>query len=250
MRRILFSLMVIASVVALLSGGTLAYFSDTVESVDNTLGAGTLNLHIADNNEGWYDTQPVTASITSPAGWAPGEQFDADPIRIKNVGSIDAKYLAIDWHDLQGEHELARHIQVVTFKECIPMADGSCLWIDNLGPEQRYHALVGDAQSPLTLRELMESYVVGWPEGTNQPCNTAPYVKVDEFGKCVKATTDGLTGYGYDTVPEGTPAIRAGGEYQMVLGFKLLPETPNAMQGKSLSFDISFMAVQDTSQVP
>jgi len=241
-RKVLASLLVIAVVVALVGAGSWAWFSDTEESVGNTFTAGTLNLQIADNDEGWFDGTPVHASWQSPSGWAPGQTFSAI-VRVKNAGTIDATYLGLDWHNLQGYMAFANVIEVTTLKEYVPGVG----WIDDLAcPGQCYASLVGNGDLVLTLRELMESYIVG---SEPQASNPGGWFQ-DEFGMWVAHLTDGVTGNGYDTVPVGMPAIPAGGTYQMEMGFTFMTSADNTYQGKSCSFDVSFMAAQDLSQLP
>lgn len=243
-RKVLASLLVIAVVAGLVGAGTFAYFSDTEESIDNTFTAGTLKLEMKDNDQGWWDGIPVTASWQSPSNWAPGESFTAE-VQLKNVGSIDATYLGIDWHHLQGYKAFANVIEVTTMKEYVPTVG----WIDDLADPQHYAQLVGNGDNVLTLRELMESYSPAYTPPEPQNTNPGGWYK-DEFDKWVVHLTDAVTGNGYDTVPAGTPAIPPGGTYTLQMGFTFMTSAGNEYQAKTCSFDVSFMAVQDLSQLP
>jgi len=249
-KKMLASLMTIALTVAVVAGGGLyAYFSDTVESQDNVFTAGTLDLQIYGSD--WTDG-PVGATWVSPSNWAPGEAFTAT-VRIKNAGNIDALYLAGDIHNYskngQGDgSSLADVIEVISWEEYIP-GHG---WIDNLEPPpgQNYQGLVGDGSSPLTLTELMQSYHSGEPHGSQSGCEdaTKKTCEQDEFGNWVTCVWDWVSGGGYDVTPG--PAITAGGEYNMRIGFKFMESAGNEYQGDTCQFDIRFMAIQDLSQLP
>ena len=95
MKKILLSVMTLVLVLGLVGAGAFAYFSDVETSQNNAFQAGTLNMQIRDVNESWHDGTPVTASWTTPDGWAPGQEFTTDLISLKNVGSIDAIYIYI-----------------------------------------------------------------------------------------------------------------------------------------------------------
>ena len=88
MKKILISLMAIALVVGLVGAGTVAYFSDTETSTDNTFTAGTLDLNVGGEN-------PNLSPDFTLGPLAPGDSGTIT-YTLNNVGSIDG-YL-----DLQG----------------------------------------------------------------------------------------------------------------------------------------------------
>jgi predicted ribosomally synthesized peptide with SipW-like signal peptide len=227
-KKILASIFVIGMLALAMGYGTYSYFSSTQTSTNNTFTAGILSMGT------------VTRSFSCPSTWAPGDSFTAT-WDIANTGTIDIKYLAVDIHNYDGTADLASVIEVTEFKEWIPGYG----WIDNLADPQHYQQLVGDGVSPLTLKELMQSYVPSFGE----PGWTAGYVK-DEFGGWVKHTSDWITGYGYDIVPVGTPAIKVGGTYELLLTFKFLESAGDSYQGATAHMDITFMGIQDLSQAP
>ncbi|HUU63929.1 MAG TPA: TasA family protein [Dehalococcoidia bacterium] len=219
MKKILISVMVIAVAVAIVAGGTMAYFSDTEKSTGNVMTAGTLNMTIADNNEGWNNGVPVTASWQSPSGWAPGETFTTGVISLRNVGSIPINYLFTTYYNYSYTvADLAKVIEVVEYNEYIPGYG----WIDSMQPTQDLWKLVGDNLQPLTLKELI---LASWVGDTTW--------------------VDYCTGDGYDVVPAGNPAIPVGGTYQIYLVLKFADAAGNSYQGASCSFDIEFEGVQD-----
>jgi spore coat-associated protein N len=88
MKKILGLGMVALLVMALVGGGTWAYFSDTETSSDNVLVAGTLNLGLA-NSSGSNPTGGAsgTWSISTPPGWAPGNTVPGT-LYVKNAGTL------------------------------------------------------------------------------------------------------------------------------------------------------------------
>ena len=215
---ILASILAITLVAVAAGAGTMANFSDTETSTENTFTAGTLNMQIKDSDEEWRDGS-VTASWQSPDGWAPGETFTTGVISLKNTGNIDINYLFTTFYNYAyDDSDLASVIEVVAYKEFIPGFG----WIDSMQPTQDLWAGVGDNIRPLTLRELIDASWVGdttW--------------------------VDYCTGDGYDTVPLGTPAIKVGGTYQLKLTLKFMETAGNEYQGDTCSFDIEFEGVQD-----
>ena len=223
--KILASVFIIGVLGFAMGWGTFSYFSSTKESTDNTFTTGILSM------------SSVTRSFSCPSVWAPGDSFTAT-WDLTNTGNIDIKYLSIDFHNYRhGSADLADVIEVTEFKEWIPGYG----WIDDLGTSQLYQTLVGDGVSPLTLKELMQSYIVD-----TEPLNSGGVI--DEFGNRVNHLTDCITGSGYDTTPG--PAIVVGGTYELKLTFKFMTTADNSYQGAWATIDIAFMGMQDISQAP
>jgi len=252
MKKILISVISLALVVGLLGAGAFAWFSDTEVSEANTFTAGTLDIEIADSDEGFFDGTPVHATWQSPACWMPGEEFDAI-VRIKNTGCSDILYLGADLKNYQKNGQgdgsnLAQVIQVVKFNKWIP---GNGAWYDNLTPsatDPGYASKVVNGDATLTLEELIDSYIPSYGE----PAATNPSTWFqDEKGNWVSHLTDFLHGDGYDgaTVP-GQATIPAGTTYQLELGFKFMDSAGNEYQGDTCQFDIYFYATQDISTLP
>lgn len=79
-------------VMAMVGGGTWAYFSDTESSTGNTLSAGTLDLQVS-TDIGAYGNTPVltyTANLTKPDG-----TNSTGYSKIKNAGTLDASNLKV-----------------------------------------------------------------------------------------------------------------------------------------------------------
>jgi len=83
MKKILFSLSVIAAAAAVITGGTLAYFSDTETSTGNSFAAGTLNLQVG-------SADPMTEHMAF-SSMKPGDAANAAAWLTKNTGSLAGK---------------------------------------------------------------------------------------------------------------------------------------------------------------
>lgn len=81
MKRILVSLMTMALVGALVTGGIYAYFSDTETSTGNTFTAGTLDLEVNSEN-------PWTSTGVTVANMEPGVAATPVDISCENVGTL------------------------------------------------------------------------------------------------------------------------------------------------------------------
>jgi len=80
-RRALGGLATIGAASALAGAGTMAWFSDTEESANNSVTAGTLNLEPAGSSEGG-------SFNISANGLAPGEEMRVGFLDLKNVGNV------------------------------------------------------------------------------------------------------------------------------------------------------------------
>ncbi|MFH1382562.1 MAG: TasA family protein [Chloroflexota bacterium] len=88
MKKILGLGLVAILVMALVGGGTWAYFSDTETTTGNVLVAGTLNLGLS-NSSGGNPTGSTTGTWNVPlSNWAPGDT-KAGTLYVYNGGTID-----------------------------------------------------------------------------------------------------------------------------------------------------------------
>ncbi|WP_435552051.1 TasA family protein [Natrinema sp. CGMCC1.2065] len=90
-RRLLGGLSAIGAVGVASGAGTWAYFSDTEESSGNTIEAGTLDLKVADTDEGFGDGVSGTWTISNAK---PGDSVLAD-LTLQNAGSLEADHVEI-----------------------------------------------------------------------------------------------------------------------------------------------------------
>lgn len=88
MKKILGLGIVAILVMAMVGGGTWAYFSDTEATTDNILVAGTLDLGLA-NTPGTDPTAGTTGTWTvNIDSWAPGDNWSGT-LYVQNSGTID-----------------------------------------------------------------------------------------------------------------------------------------------------------------
>jgi len=249
--------------------GTTAYFSDTVNSNTNNFSSGTLTVDISNDNSTWQDTT-VTTTWQSPSGWAPGQTF-VSTVYLNNTGSVDATYVGTDWHTpgnnaswTSDQLALADKIQVVGMEEYIKGypgpygpsgSDANGGWYNDLA---NWMSVDTNGDAKLSLTELVKAYILGTNEGVAPispgVCPTrvpgGQPMKEDEFGKCVRVTTDNVVGGGYAPDNYAGPALPAGAGHALRMAFKLMETADNTLQGKSLQLDMTFTAVQDASQFP
>lgn len=214
MKRILLSLLVIGAVAALISGGTLAYFSDTATSTTNTFSAGTLVLKISDNNESYGDT--VSASWASPAAWAPGQSV-TEVINFKNEGTIGIHELYADWTNLTDPDGLANAIEVTW------LSDSTDIDTNNIAPFVAVYDRNHDGK--LSLWELVngDAYYVG--------SSPSPY-EASFYG-------------GIGRLPTDPPVVAPnGGVFTVKMTYKFMESAGNEYQGKSCSFDLNVLGSQ------
>ena len=233
---ILASILAIALVAAGVGAGTMAWFSTTAQTTSTyTMNAAEMKM-------------VLTAGPYTFDKLVPGQEFGPIIITIENTGSMDIKYLSGNMVLTSGSVALADKIEIVDWYEYI----SGYGWVDNLGNDfggvaQNYEKLVKDELAPLTLLELAQSYVPG--NGEPKDVNPGTWY-LDQFGKYVKHPDDWITGYGYDQVPSDIPAIKEGGTYYMKLYFRFSDKAGNDLQKTSVSFTITFIGVQDLSQLP
>jgi len=223
---ILASVFVMALVAAGVGAGTMAWFSTAEKTT------GTFTMNAATMSMDMIYAGPYTFS-----NLVPGQTFGPIEIQIKNTGTMNIKYLAGNLI-LDSNQAFADKIEVTSIAEYIPGSPAG--WYESIGGTQQYEKLVKDYNAPLTLLELAKSYYGDEPA----------YVggKTDQFGGTVKSLSDWVTGYGYDIIP--TDAIPVGGTYYMRLSFKFSESAGNDLQGATCTFRISFLGIQDLSQVP
>lgn len=121
MRRILFSLMVIAVVAAMIGGGTLAWFSDTAESESNSFTAGTLSID---------DNLVAQTDAIEFDPMAPGDVTEEFVVTIKNDGSINLGWLG-DWQfagGTDGAVDLKDALYIHSAKMEFLKPDGTDTW--------------------------------------------------------------------------------------------------------------------------
>jgi predicted ribosomally synthesized peptide with SipW-like signal peptide len=133
-RRALGGLATIGAASAVAGAGTMAAFSDTEESENNGVSAGTLNLEPTGSSDG-------SSFNISASDLAPGEQTEVGYLDLQNVGSIDGEldYAITDVTDIEngrndaeieagdnsgGSGELSNFLEFRAFVDRSPNAGG------------------------------------------------------------------------------------------------------------------------------
>jgi spore coat-associated protein N len=83
-------------IIALVSGGTWAFFNDTETSSNNVFSAGSLDLKLSDSNQ--TDLDGVTASFGG-SNLKPGDSVGPSTVTLKNVGSVTASHTDIKFQN-------------------------------------------------------------------------------------------------------------------------------------------------------
>jgi predicted ribosomally synthesized peptide with SipW-like signal peptide len=125
-KRLLLSVLAIFLVIGLVGAGTFAWFQDTETSTGNTFTAGTLDLKVADGNEGFGDGVSATWNMSN---MAPGVAFVGPfSVGLQNSGSVAANHVEISFsHNItdtpgvesdtnpnSAPADLARWIQIIS----------------------------------------------------------------------------------------------------------------------------------------
>lgn len=234
MKKILMSILVIGIVATMFGAGTFAYFTDVEKSTGNTMSAGTLDIEIGDNNEG-YSNNPVTASFNSPANLAPGETFETGPVYLKNVGTMDIGFIwarfcnlvhdegintDAELSDTPARCDISKYIKLVSVSES---NDGGTNYDRTEFDDDLANAFLAywiGRGAPLTEDGVISLYDL---------------VVARNYGSGDYVTSIVLLNY-FDS-PILTPGSVAAFKFE----FQLLEATPNAYQGDTATFEVDFI---------
>ena len=234
MKKILFAVMAVVLCLGLM-GGAFAYFTDVEKSTGNTMSAGTLDLEIADNNEG-YSNNPVTASYSSPANLAPGETFETGPVYLKNVGTMDIGFIwarfcnlvhsegvdtDAELSDTPARCDISKYIKLVSVSES---NDGGASYVKTIFDADLADAFlaywIGRGATTLTEDGVISLYDL---------------VVARNYGSGDYVTS--LVLLNYFSSPILTPGSVAAFKFE----FQLFEATPNAYQGDTATFEVDFI---------
>jgi predicted ribosomally synthesized peptide with SipW-like signal peptide len=227
MKKILFSIIAVVVCVAAM-GSAFAYFTDVETSEANVLGAGTLDIQIADNNQGYRDT-PVSASFTSPADWAPGQEFTTGIVYLKNVGTIDIRWIFARFTNLNES--------AVDFSKKILLKS---IYESNNGGTSFTQSTFDTATANIFL-----NYWIGRGADTKGMTADGSISLKDlyiarEYGSGDYSTSLLLL----NNAPFPNPALPVGSTAAFKFTFQLDPTTNNVFQGATAAFDVFFIANQ------
>lgn len=232
----------LALVLALaLTGAGFAYFTDVETSSGNIAQAGTLDMQIKKEGGGWQNGSPVSEAWISPEGWAPGEEFTTDPIWLRNVGSIDAKWVFLRFASLSCDNgddpepegsgtvcDLSTKIALAKIEEYRTGLGWYCSTeFDEDTANSWLNYWVVTPKGYISLWDLV---YLGNPKGGS--ALTCMYIGPGS-GDC---------GYDPDVYPmlPADSSIEAG----VKMTFKLMEDTKNEYQGDRCTFSVDFIAAQ------
>jgi len=226
MKKILMSLFTIAIVGALITGGTMAFFSD-VEEAPGTFTAGTIDIAVAADGESFEN--PWTESFTITEEGKPSQVWYIEFV-IKNVGTNPC----VIWKHLTN----------------FETSDGLMLWPEDsplCSSEPEFVACGGLFRADGSVRR-----------GTYEPVNNIQkWILYDLYSEVILPIADGDSDQWHQTqfvenvtladvmslmVPLGS--IPPGGQMRVIQSYHLDYDTPNKYQGDTLTFDIELYAQQ------
>jgi predicted ribosomally synthesized peptide with SipW-like signal peptide len=219
-----------------LIGGAFAYFTDVETSTGNAMTAGTLNIQIADSDQGYRDTA-VSATFNSPPGLYPGETFTTGPVYLKNVGTMDIRWIWARFCNLvesEGTNtdaenaapaatDISKYLKLVSIFES---NDGGSSYVESVFDADTANAFLAywngrgasfDLDGEISLWDL--------------------YVARD-YGSGDKVTSLLLLNVESDF---GNPALPVGSIASFKFKFQLLETTTNAYQGDIATFEVDFI---------
>lgn len=234
-KRILFSVMTLVLVVGLVGAGAFAWFTDVEYSTGNTMSAGTLDIEIADNDEG-YSNNPVTATFSSPANLVPGETFETGPVYIKNVGTMDIRWIwarfcnlaeadgvVTDAEGSGSANDISKYIKLVSVFES---NNGGSSYVETVFDPGTADAFLGywnGRGAAFTLDGEISLYDL---------------VVARDYGSGDKVTSLVLLNVVSDF---GNPALPVGSIASFKFKFQLSEATTNAYQGDTATFEVDFI---------
>lgn len=218
MKKILISFSIIGIVSAIAIGGTIAYFSDTETSTGNTLSAGTLDLEIRDQDEGFGNG--VTATWVA-SDVKPGNQYDFTVpfVGLRKLGTLKADHL-----------EIGADYAVI---EEVPQTESDTDPNTNLTPDKMAKEMV------ITRCKYYDALIIDCLTNPN------PDWRIEDKDGDGKITFFDIKNDPLDNIPP------PGGSYAMgyfEMGVKFAESAGNDFQGDIFDLTMMFTLNQDASQ--
>jgi hypothetical protein len=229
-KKALFAILAVVLSIGMM-GSAFAYFTDTEYSVNNNLQAGTLDMQIADNNEG-FGNVPVSASI-SVSNLAPGQSWTSDPIRFYNAGSIDIRYIFGRFCFLAGVDGLTADPEVAGVNNIYD-------YIILESYFEQANGTVGFYEETFDTTNA-NAYLVVWGLSQDGSISLGDLIAANNAGGSQKT---GLWFFDGGNDPTNPP-LPVGGQAQLKFKFKLLESTPNNYQGDAATFRMDFFGTQN-----
>lgn len=131
MKKIMMSLLTIALVGAVITGGVMAWFSDTETSTTNTFTSGTLNIKVNNSDPGLF-----TFDLGTISNIAPGDMTGTATIKVENIGNLDAA--TFGRFVLTDDEGLALKLKFYEYQVLYFMSDGTTA-VARWNPDDPYY---------------------------------------------------------------------------------------------------------------
>lgn len=156
-RALLLSILSIFVCTTMLTGTTLAWFTDTASTAVNTIQAGTLDIQMIDSNGNSLEGDTLTwqkaaGHENDPVLWEPGCTYTMQPVTIKNNGNLALKY-KIEITGIQGSAKLNNAIDWMIQLNNDDNSQDS----DSRAVDLWYHLLPGESQTLIISGHMKEN---------------------------------------------------------------------------------------------
>ena len=126
-RALLMSVLSLLMCVSMLVGTTFAWFTDSVTSGSNIIKSGTLDIVLEYwDGDSWEDAEGKVIPFVAADGrsqdqilWEPGCTYEMAPIRVRNEGNLNTKFLIL-LNGVTGDEKLMEVIELKTRVNNIP----------------------------------------------------------------------------------------------------------------------------------
>ena len=126
-RALLMSVLSLLVCVSMLVGTTFAWFTDSVTSGSNIIKSGTLDIVLEYwDGDSWEDAEGKVIPFVAADGrdqsqilWEPGCTYEMAPIRVRNEGNLNTKFLIL-LNGVTGDEKLMEAIELKTRVNNIP----------------------------------------------------------------------------------------------------------------------------------
>lgn len=230
MKRILLSLLVIGGVSAALIFGTRAYYSDTEESVGNTISSGTIDIQV-DGENPWAKTYTKSLEDLKPS-YVRFMEFT-----VKNVGTNSLRL----WKHIKN---IETNDGIQSEPEC---TEGGGGW------DKQTKECTGDSYTPKhNIHKFIEydMYIGGEVKWDTYDSEQRPMSGHVDGGFVVIDEKDGITLDDIRSHYIYIGELKPGEKKKIIQSYHLKSDTGNWAQGDTVTFDVELLALQENDPGP
>jgi spore coat-associated protein N len=227
-RKFIISALAIIMALGLVGAGTLAYFVDTETSAGNSFTAGTLDLVISDDDEGYGDGVTGTWTMTN---MAPGVTQALNSVSLQNSGNIGTNHVELGFNHTIDEQTAPPGVNPVeSDTNPVSVAADLAEWLEI-------------TQMTYTGGGAWYDWVADFtPFDINEDPNGNGFFDLDDVSGPTYSAEGGLL----DNL--NPPPANNGGTRTFNLKLKFNAGATNDIQGDELTTTVSFTLNQDASQ--